>query len=201
MWLHVSSYREQCSAYRPLVEICSAQILRAVTPAPSTAAYKLDPAICQHSQQYIKEGTVFPEMLPWNVIIGTWVLKPLIKSPSTVSSQRARCADLGASLTDPGCTRLISVVGKDGRKETQMESRVSGKHGSTLIWPVQLLLHRLNPALIYDFYPDHLCGILAYSRTARVSWYYVSFLYIYMYISVCYLGLEDELMCSETSFT
>lgn len=161
------------------------------------AAYKLYPAICQHLQQYIKEGTVFTEMLPRNAIMGTWVLKVLIKSPSTVLSQRARCADLGASLTG-----VSSVVDKDRRKETRMESRsemcvgsvpkpdqadclcVCGKDRTTLIWPVQLLLHSLNVALIYDFYPDNLCGILAYSRTAPVSWYYVSFLYIHVYFSV-----------------
>lgn len=161
-------------------------------------------------------------MLPWNVIIGTWVLNLLIKSPSTVPSQRARCADLGASLTGPGCFRARAWALWSRRTEerkTQMESRsemcqgsvpkpdqadclcVCGIHGSTLIWPVQLWLRRLNVALIYDFYPDNLCGILAYSRTAPVSWYSVSFLYIYMYISVSYLRLEDELMCSATSFT
>lgn len=154
------------------------------TPAPSTAEYKLFSAICQQFQQYIKKGRAFTEMLPWNIIIATWVLKLLIKSPSTVYSQCACCADLGASLTDPGYpahTCLISVVmAKMKHKYYPLQKCVWYHFQNQIRQIVSASLANVNP------HSSDLCRL--YSAGWMLHWFMIS-IQIIPVEYLCILGL------------
>lgn len=211
---YVLDYREWCSAYGLLREQPIRRASVNHTPAtPPTVKYKFYPTTCQHFQQYVKLGRAFAAMLPWNIIIRAWLLKLLIKLQSTLSPQRMCCADLSASgWSRRSCRQIWSLwCRRTEERKTKWHlgwvRYVSGiyfrsqnradclcglhKDKTTVIWPVQMLHHRLNVTLIYDFYLDYPCRILAYSKacaSAYVCW--CSTNCFFRWFSVVVLNLE-----------